>query len=131
MIILVAFAVLAAAPPRAVNCNVSPYWSKGQDCFPAQLLRTEGQLASVWKQAMVYATKIDEDNSADYDSPEPSYNAKAYLLASQRAWRDYRDKTCHLDYFKDPGILSQVTETECRLVMTRLRIKGLTAFMER
>ena len=127
--VLVAAAVAAAQPH--IDCNKSPYWSRGQDCTAAQLARAESQLAVVWKQALAYATKIDHDNSGDYDSHEPGNSAKAYLVASQRAWLEYRNKTCHLDYFKDPGTLSRVAEGECLLTMTKLRIKGLQAFMER
>ncbi|MEO5598504.1 MAG: lysozyme inhibitor LprI family protein [Novosphingobium sp.] len=120
----------AAAASTGIDCDKSPYWSKGQDCTAVKLAGAEKELAAVWNQALTYAAVIDKNNSDDYDSKEPGQTAKAYLVASERAWIAYRNTTCHLDYFKDPGTLSRVVEGECMLAMTRLRIKGLKSFME-
>ena len=121
----------ALAPPTGnVDCDRSPAWSSQQDCTGVRLGAAEQELEVVYAAALDYAAKLDAGNAADYDDPSPGYRAKTYLIESQVAWKQYRDRTCRLDYFKDPGTLSRVAEGECLLALTKSRIRGLKAFME-
>jgi len=119
-----------AAATGNVDCDRSPYWSSQQDCIGVWLGAAERDLEEVYAAALEYAAKLDAGNAGDYDDPSPDYRAMTYLVESQTAWKQYRDRTCHLDYFKDPGTLSRVAEGECLLALTKARIRGLKAFME-
>jgi uncharacterized protein YecT (DUF1311 family) len=129
---LLAIAAGSAPAPASgnVDCDQSPYWSSQQECTGVRLGAAEQELEIVYAAALAYAAKLDGDNAGDYDDPSPDYRAKTYLVESQAAWKQYRDRTCHLDYFKDPGTLSRVAEGECLLALTKARIRGLKAFME-
>lgn len=137
MILISGLSLLAIAAGTApapaidnVDCDRSPYWSSQQDCTGVRLGAAEQELEVVYAAALDYAAKLDAGNAGDYDDPSPDYRAKTYLVESQTAWKQYRDRTCHLDYFKDPGTLSRVAEGECLLALTKARIRGLKAFME-
>lgn len=137
MILISGLSLLAIAAGSApawatgnVDCDRPPFWSSQQECTGVRLGAAERELEEVYVAALDYAAKLDAGNAGDYDDPSPGYRAKTYLAESQAAWKQYRDRTCHLDYFKDPGALSRVAEGECLLALTKARIRGLKAFME-
>lgn len=137
MILLAGLSLLAIAEDSApaatagnADCDRSPFWPSQQDCTGVRLGAAERELADVYAAALYYAAKVDASNTAEYDDPSQGYRATTYLIESQVAWKQYRDRTCHLDYFKDPGTLSRVAEGECLLALTKARIRGLKAFME-
>ena len=133
-VIMAGVALLVGAPllsdqPR-IDCNRLPYWSKSQDCTAVRIQSAEKELDIVWTKATAYAQALDKQHSGGYVPESKADTALASLIEAQGAWTSYRNKTCHMEFYKDPGQLSRVAEGECLEAMTKARIRGLKAFME-
>lgn len=119
LVALLASLALQDGPPEVVRCNPRGTTPEVNACFIADLAREEARMERYLETAATRAYRLD-DESAPYDYARTQQ--RAWLNASQTAWRAYVDTRC-------PGVFDQwrgvtirtVKELTCRIETTRQR----------
>ncbi|MCO5080295.1 MAG: lysozyme inhibitor LprI family protein [Rhizobiaceae bacterium] len=122
---LLAIAATPAAAQEDLDCENAMAQVELNMCADQDYRKADAELNKIWKEARQTAKELDADQSSD-----DMKGAEAALLAAQRAWITYRDRSCELAGFEARGgSMEPMLVSGCLAEMTRARTKELRSFM--
>ena len=120
--LLFLFAAATAPPP----CDDAGGDRAASACWYERGIAADSELDTIWPAVAKAAREAD----ARFHPTPRLGKARTYrdLIASQRAWRRYRDRQCSLESdWAGGGSLRQVIYGRCYVLMTAARIEQLQA----
>lgn len=117
-VLLPAFCLLAAAPARAVDCNLEGSTQQMLACVKQDLAREDKRLNDVYRK--LASTRKDDEKATNL------------LRDAQRKWIAFRDAHCAVEADEmRGGTLEPVLLTDCLAVATAERAKFLEELLQR
>lgn len=117
-VLLSAFCLLAAAPARAVDCNLEGTTQQMLACVKQDLAREDKRLNDVYRK--LASTRKDDEKATNL------------LRDAQRKWIAFRDAHCAVEADEmRGGTLEPVLLTDCLAVATAERAKFLEELLQR